>query len=86
MQTPDPVQSSSVRAHLKKPQVSALYLTDALASGQSDEIIAAFRDIRRAVQDTSQQKIRNLEMTLKEAIEIMDDADLQLVAIRKPRG
>ena len=75
-----------IATHLKKPQISALYLSDALATGREDEILTAFRDIRRAVQDPDKHKIRNFEMTLKDVIEILADADLQLVAIRRPEG
>ncbi len=86
MLNPSPVTKSCITTHLKRPQISALYLSDALATGRENEILTAFRDIRGAVQDPDQHKIRNFEMTLKDVIEILTDADLQLVAIRRPEG
>ena len=71
-------------AVLDKPRACALYLTDALATGRSDEIETAFREIRRCYRGRHCQTGED-GLDVEELVDILREAGLQLVAITTPR-
>lgn len=72
--------SGCLSDHLGSAKVRALYLSDALETGDAAEIISVLIDLRRAVGGQKIVDLTPLEMKLSEALDIISQASLTLVA------
>jgi len=72
--------SPCLREHLDSAKVRALYLSDALETGDVSEITSVLIDIQRATGDRKVVEFKPSEMKLSDALDIIKQASLTLVA------
>jgi len=66
--------------HLSSTKVRALYLSDALDTGDAAQLISALIDIRRAIGGQKIVELDPSDMRLSDALDIINRASLRLIA------
>ncbi|HKK86956.1 MAG TPA: hypothetical protein VJ942_15685 [Roseovarius sp.] len=75
---------TNIATHLTDPRLRAVYLSDALATGLDEEVAHALHMLRHKGRLTKESAKGADDWTLGEVMEILRDAGVQLVAIRRP--
>jgi DNA-binding phage protein len=75
---------TEIATHLTEPRLRAVYLSDALATGQDEEVAHALHMLRHKGRLTKEAAKEAEDWTLAEVMDVLRDAGVQLVAIRRP--
>lgn len=75
---------TNLAAHLADPRLRAVYLSDALSTGLDDEVAHALHMLRHKGRLTAEPAKPAEDWTLAEVMDVLRDAGVQLVAIRRP--
>jgi len=75
---------TDIATHLSDPRLRAVYLSDALSTGLDDEVAHALHMLRHEGRLTKESARGAEDWTLGEVMEVLRDAGVQLVAIRRP--
>lgn len=76
MHKPESLTASSIDAGFPMPMIYSDYLTDALASGQADNILTALRAVRRAMRDAPGNKVCDFDLNLNDVFKVLNRAKL----------
>ncbi len=76
MQSPDNPTTSSIEVGFPMPMIYSDYLSDALDTGQADNILAALREVRRAMQDAPGNKVCDFDLNLNDVFRVLNEARL----------
>ncbi|WP_294623130.1 hypothetical protein [uncultured Roseovarius sp.] len=75
---------TDLAAHFTDPRLRAVYLSDALATGVDEEVAHALHMLRHKGRLTKETAKAADDWTLAEVMDVLRDAGVQLVAIRRP--
>lgn len=73
-----------IATHLTDPRLRAVYLSDALATGLDAEVAHALHMLRHKGSLSKESAKVAEDWTLAEVMDVLRDAGVQLVAIRRP--
>ena len=79
-----PDLKSNWLAHLDDPQMRAVYVSDALATGSADHVAQVLNVLRHSGCRTDEAAKSAGDLTLQEVMDILCASGVQLVAIRRP--
>ena len=82
----NPGRGTDLEAHLNDPWLRAVYLSDALATGLDEEVAHALHKLRHKGRLTKETVKGAEDWTLDEVMDVLRDAGVQLVAIRRPEA
>jgi hypothetical protein len=76
MHNPESPTAHSIDAGFPMPVIYSDYLSDALDTGQADNILMALREIRRAMQDAPARKVCDFDLNLNDVFRVLKDSSL----------
>lgn len=73
MHSLDSPDANSINADFAMPMVYKDFLTDALDTGQADNILTTLREIRKAMLDAPAQKACEFDLNLNDVLKILKE-------------